>query len=238
MGRVTMGCTVKPSMRASGLQLAHPLQHLLGGADRLLRRAQAEAHAADIGFMRDVLGEDLDRQSRRLLQQAGGDGFHLLRRSRHAGGDRRDAVGGKHRLGLGLCQHRAPGGGGIAHDGARRLLGDMRRLRFPWRGSQHRFLRLCVLPQIEKAFDRVGRRFVGRNRGLAEQPPSARGRIFAEPIGQDSRRRRSRWSIHCPGRRSFCRSTPEGPPVRLRRWQRAGRLRAIWEVWRAELRRP
>ena len=79
MGRVTMGCTVKPSMRASGFSSAHPLQHLLGRADGLLRRAQAEAHAADIGFMRDVLGEDLDRQSRRLLQQAVGDGFHLLR---------------------------------------------------------------------------------------------------------------------------------------------------------------
>ena len=91
-----------------GLQLAHPLQHLLGGADRLLRRAQSEAHAADIGFMRDVLGEDLDRQSRRLLQQAGGDGVHLLRRSRHAGGDRRDAVGGETALASGSVSIERP----------------------------------------------------------------------------------------------------------------------------------
>ena len=62
-----------------GPRLGHAGDHRLRGAARFGGGGETEMHAADIRFMRDVLGQYLDGHVRRLLELREGDLLHLLR---------------------------------------------------------------------------------------------------------------------------------------------------------------
>ena len=170
-----------------GAKLGCALPHPLGGPSGLLRRVQPEPDAAHIRFVRDIVREDLDHNGRRLLEKDRGDVFDLLRRGGHPGGDRRNAKGRQHRLGFWFAQERASSARGSAHDGACRFVGDPQSFRFQGRRVHQCLLSLGVLPEIEEAFDRVGRRFISGDAGLPELAPSFRYGFLAEPVGQDRR---------------------------------------------------
>ena len=66
--RTTIGCTAKPSTRRSGLLRARRCDR----PRRVARRSRArdvEHHAADVGFVRDRLGQQLDDDLVRALEQ-------------------------------------------------------------------------------------------------------------------------------------------------------------------------
>jgi hypothetical protein len=115
-----MACTAKPSMRASGRAAA--ARSAMSRAAWLAASgvSRLSSHAAHVGLVGDVAGNDLDRQRVVPGQQVGGDRVHRL----DAVGDDRlghgHAEGGEHRLGLGLAEQLAPFGCGLRHGGARR----------------------------------------------------------------------------------------------------------------------
>ena len=55
-----MGWTLKPSRRARRSLAAHLFEHLDGGFFGLVGGGDVEAHAAHVGLVRNVVGQDLD----------------------------------------------------------------------------------------------------------------------------------------------------------------------------------
>ena len=168
-------------------KLARLHEHALRCVLRFGRRTQPEADTADIRLVRNVVGQDLHRDRRGLLEQSVRDLRDVLRRRRHPCRHGGNAEGGKHCLGFRLGQERAAGAHGRPHDRACRLVGDSRVAPITRRCAHERLLRLCVLPEIVEALDRVARRFVGGDIGRAELLARAGDRRLAEPAGEDRR---------------------------------------------------
>ena len=103
-GRLIMGCTTKPSMRAPGAAV-QTLSCMARAASQHFRlRTEIEHHAADIALVGDLARQDLQRHrkadARRGMSRLTGIEHDFRRHDRNA-------IGGQHALGLGLGQHRA-----------------------------------------------------------------------------------------------------------------------------------
>ena len=186
-GHTIIGCTVKPWSRASGRGSCHARDHGLGGGARLGRGGEPKPHAANVGFVGDVLRQHLDRERRRLLEQGERDLLHLLRRGRHAGRHRGNAVSRKHGLRLRLREQRALGSRRRPHRVERGLAIDAGEVSFARRRPHQGRLRLGVLPEKAEAFDRISRRLIGGDARRLELGPRAGGGLRAKPIGEDRR---------------------------------------------------
>ena len=191
-GRLTIGCTAKPSMRAPGAAVQTLSMHRRHGVAHRLLGAEFERHAADVALVRDVARQDLHRDRkadpRRRMRRLGGIEHDL---GRHDG----DAVGRQHALGLGLGQHaallrqravdrrahqvgvgRAPRGSTAACAAAR-----------AGRGGRH---------DVHEAAHRAQRRVVGRHAGIVQHLAAGVGiaarrsssRSPARPCGRQRRR--------------------------------------------------
>ena len=138
------GAEVAPGLSAVALAIGAAAIAIVA-AGRIARIVAVVAYALCVAVARRP------RRARAARPRGGARTGRGLTGGSYRVGRHRDAVGGEHGLGLGLGQHRRSGGGGIAHDGARRLLGDTRRLRLSWRRPHQRVLRLGVLPKIEES---------------------------------------------------------------------------------------
>ena len=91
-----------------GKLLAHARQHQLDGGAHLVLALQVQHHAAHVGLVRDVFGQDLQHHRKADARRLGRCGVGIGRHG--AGGHHGDVVGLAHGLGLGLGQHVAAGG--------------------------------------------------------------------------------------------------------------------------------
>ena len=76
-------------------QPRHALQNVLRGLLGLLGALEPQAHAAHVGLVREVVGQDLDHAGAMFPDPACGEPADLRRARRHVGGHDGDAVGGE-----------------------------------------------------------------------------------------------------------------------------------------------
>ena len=86
-----------------------PLQHVGRRLLRLCGALQSQPHAADVGFMADVVGKDLHHASAVLRDEAGRQCADLGGIARNRGGNGGDAVSDEKLLGFHFRENRAPG---------------------------------------------------------------------------------------------------------------------------------
>ena len=94
-------------------------QHVRGGPLGFLGMLEPQPDAADIGFVGDIVGEDLDHAGAVLGDDALRQASDLLRVSCDPGPHHRNAVGGEQVLGFDFRQNRSAGAHRGLDDGGR-----------------------------------------------------------------------------------------------------------------------
>ena len=164
------------------LEIAYTLQHGIGGPLHILGLFQVQRHAADIGFMSDIVGQDLERDR-------SPDPCRLFHRARHIGGDdgldNRHAIGLKHLFGLIFGEPALPGGERVVDDalGPCGIGGDFLRLAV-------RHLHQCLLVpaighQMHEGTHRLLRCVIGGDAVFGEQAARRFHGLMPDPAGQD-----------------------------------------------------
>ena len=166
-------------------RLADPRQHRLGRQLHRLRAVEVEHHTADVGLVRDVFRQDLQRhrETHRLCATGRGRALRLDRACRHGV----DPVGGEHGFRLRLGHHRAAAGQHLLHQGARSG-GIGTEPGVCHRRRLHQLRLVAPVRHTEgKGPHRLLRRLVTRDAGVLEHLARLRHGGLAEPAADQAR---------------------------------------------------
>ena len=166
-------------------QACDALLHVLRRAPGLVGPLQPEPDAADVGLVRDVVGQDLDHAGAMLRDPTLREGADLGGVARDLGRHRGNAVGRHQPFGLHLRQDGPPRGDHVPDRAACRFAIEAQVLGQRWRRAHQLFLRARVAHELREPVDGLGRRGVAGNALGGKVLAGLAARLVAQPAGND-----------------------------------------------------